>query len=147
MTCPEYGALLLLLFLHLQAKGELMLEAWAAFRKRRYGKASYSAISVAVAAFVAVTLQTYGIVSIHARISHSQMVGCCCVCTRSAGAIAAATADFEAFSEECSIEVESGDRLHFPSSLIADSLRREEHLHLASGACCILLYRSPYLCG
>ncbi|CDJ69606.1 Protein SEY1, related [Eimeria necatrix] len=59
------------------AKGELMLEAWAAFRKR------------------------------------------------SAGAIAAATADFEAFSEECSIEVESGDRLHFPSSLIADSLRQE----------------------
>lgn len=146
MTCPEYGALLLLLFLHLQAKGELMLEAWAAFRKRRYGNIS-STISVAVAAFVAVMLQARGTVSIRARISHVQMISCCCVCTRSAGAVAAATADFEAFSEECSIEVESGDRLQFPSSLIADSLRRKEHLHLAFGAYCIPLHRSPYLCG
>ncbi|KAL8273934.1 hypothetical protein Esti_002113 [Eimeria stiedai] len=48
-----------------------------------------------------------------------------CVCV--AAAMAAATAEFEAFSESCALQLASGDRLQFPSNLVADSLRQEMH--------------------
>ncbi|KAL8439444.1 hypothetical protein Efla_004608 [Eimeria flavescens] len=47
--------------------------------------------------------------------------------TRSAAAMAAASEEFEAFSESCSTRLKGGDCLHFPSGIVADSLRQEMH--------------------